>query len=137
MRLRFALLIALALPTSGLAQQPALSGTFTAGPLAIAFEADTVRISRAGQLAVMGVFLIRGDTVTFRDLSGAIACNSSVMGRYLWKTDGTSLVLTLVEDGCSGRAGACDRARELSRCHQDPPDGAPSRRVTRTRKRPA
>ena len=105
MRYGFALL-ALASATSGFAQQPALSGTFAAGPFAIAFEADTVRISRAGQLAVTGVFVTRGDTVSLRDVAGAIACNSSVAGRYLWKIEGPRLSLTLIEDGCPGRAGA-------------------------------
>ena len=106
MRYPLALLGALVSATAGFAQQPALSGTFTAGPLAIAFQADTVRISRAGQLAVMGLFVTSRDTVAVHDIAGTVACNSSITGRYLWKIEGPSLSLTLIEDGCPGRAGA-------------------------------
>jgi imidazolonepropionase-like amidohydrolase len=105
---RPALAVAFALALGGAplsAQQPALAGTFTAGPFALAFERDTVRISRGGQVGIVGYVELRADTVTFRDVSGPIACNPSFHGRYLWKLDGSTLAFTLISDECSGRAG--------------------------------
>jgi hypothetical protein len=100
----FVLLLGLSSPAA--AQAPALAGTYTAGPLAIAFEADTVRISRAGQIGVIGRFEVKGDTATFHDVAGPIACNPAISGRYLWKIEGANLSFTLVDDACPGRAGA-------------------------------
>ena len=105
--MRFPLVFAFALtPIVAAAQAPALAGTYIAGPFVIAFEADTVRVSRAGQVGVIGRVEMKGDTVTFRDASGPIACSSSIIGRYLWKIKADTLSFTLIEDQCGGRAGA-------------------------------
>ena len=104
--MRFPLLFAFALtPIVAAAQVPAFAGTYTAGPFAIAFEADTVRVSRAGQVGVIGRFEMRGDTITFRDVSGPVSCNPSIPGRYLRKLRTDTLSFTLIEDQCRGRAG--------------------------------
>ena len=44
--------------------------------------------------------------MTFRDLSGAIACDSTVAGRYLWHLEGSTLTFTLIQDACAGRTNA-------------------------------
>ena len=94
------------LPAAALAQAPGLGGTWVAGPFAIAFAGDTVRVSRAGQVGVIGRFEGQADTITFRDIGGPIACNPSISGRYTWRIEGTGLSFTLIDDRCTGRAGA-------------------------------
>lgn len=103
----------LTLPALGLlssvasAQVPArLTGSFVTGPLSITFDSDEYRISRGDQVAIIGRFRLVADTITFRDLSGPIACIGPVIGRYLWQLTAEGLSFTLIGDECSGRRGA-------------------------------
>ena len=80
-----------------------LLGTYTAGPIAITFEPGAYRVLRAGQVGVTGRFQVNADTVTFRDYTGRIACDSTSAGRYLWRVADSILTLTLVDDACVGR----------------------------------
>jgi imidazolonepropionase-like amidohydrolase len=105
--------------TSAFAQAPSpLPGTYVTGPFSITFEASTYQISRGGQVAVSGEFQLARDTVTFRDRSGAIACNPAVAGRYIWKRDGVALTFTLVSDDCPGRKNGLP-GRTWARKHFD------------------
>lgn len=107
MRRPVVLALLLALPGVARAQAPStLPGTYTAGPISITFERSGYRISRGGLVAVTGEFQLNRDTLIFRDLSGAIACNPDATGRYLWIRDGGALTFTLIEDVCPGRKGA-------------------------------
>jgi imidazolonepropionase-like amidohydrolase len=102
-----AVALALAFPAAAFAQASStLPGTYATGPIAITFESGTYRIARGGQIALTGEYHLAGDTITFRDLTGAIACNPSVAGRYIWRRDGATLSFTLLDDACPGRKGA-------------------------------
>ncbi len=86
--------------------QSRLPGSYTAGPITLEFDSAGYRISRGGQLAVTGEYRLSADTITFQDLSGAIACTPASAGRYLWQRSDTALTFTLVTDSCPGRRGA-------------------------------
>lgn len=87
-----------------------LLGTFTAGPIAITFEGGSHRITRNGELALTGSYRLARDTITLRDLTGVIACDSSVAGRYRWELSGSTLTFTLIADSCTGRSRTIPRA---------------------------
>ena len=103
---RFFLGVSLGVATAAGAQAQGRSdllGTYTAGPIALTFEAGTYQVLRGGRVGVTGRFQVVADTVTFREYSGPIACDSTYAGRYLWHRSDSVLTFTLVNDACAGR----------------------------------
>ena len=109
-----AAIVAAAVPFAGAAGQaaggPALAGSYTAGPLRLAFDTMGVyRVSLNGVLAVEGGYEIHADTVVLHDRGGPRACPADVAGTYAWKRSGGTLTLGAIADGCAGRQGALAR----------------------------
>jgi predicted Ser/Thr protein kinase len=64
----------------------------------------SVRTSWNGILVVRGKASIVGDSVTFTDDSGSMACfGREVLGVYRWELQGGRLTFVLVRDRCTGR----------------------------------
>ena len=60
--------------------------------------------TRNGALGVRGTVKIAGNQITFRDVSGPLACKGvQATGRYAWKIQGTKLAFTRLADKCLGR----------------------------------
>jgi len=60
--------------------------------------------TRNGALVVRGTVKIAGNQITFRDVSGPLACKGvQATGRYAWKVQGTKLTFTRLADKCLGR----------------------------------
>ena len=68
-------------------------------------EEPAFTVTRNRALAVKGTVRIAGNQVTFRDLSGLLACKGAqATGRYAWKIRGTKLSFTRLADKCLGRS---------------------------------
>jgi hypothetical protein len=63
---------------------------------------------------VAGKYAVRGDTLRIWDEAGRLACNSSVVGRYLWGRANDVLRLALLDDECPGRRRALTSVKLLS-----------------------
>lgn len=61
--------------------------------------------TRNRAVAVRGTVKIAGNEITFRDVSGPLACKGAqASGRYAWKVLGTKLSFTRLADKCLGRS---------------------------------
>jgi hypothetical protein len=82
-------------------QVPALNGTWT-----IAFTSaggyTVTKRTVAGKL-IVGKATTKGNTMTFRDASGPLACRGGTAGRYVFTLSGRKLTLKILKDPCPGR----------------------------------
>jgi imidazolonepropionase-like amidohydrolase len=113
-RLAAVMMIVMLMPFASAAPQSAggraLVGSFTAGPLALAFDsAGGWRVTLNGTLGVEGGYELRGDTIRLRDRAGPRACSRDALGTYTWVRAGRTLNLVAVADSCQGRRGAIAR----------------------------
>jgi hypothetical protein len=70
----------------------------------LGFQEPSFTVTRNRALAVRGTVKTAGNQITFRDLSGAFACEGAqASGRYAWKVQGTKLTFTRLADKCLGR----------------------------------
>ena len=56
----------------------------------------------AGKL-IVGKATMKGNTLTFRDASGPLACKGGTAGRYVFTRSGRKLTLKILKDPCPGR----------------------------------
>lgn len=70
----------------------------------IGIDEPAFTTTRNRSLAVRGTVKIAGNQITFRDISGLLACKGAqATGRYAWKIQGTKLSFTRLADKCLGR----------------------------------
>ena len=70
----------------------------------IGIDEPAFTTTRNRSLAVRGTVKIAGNQITFRDVSGLLACKGAqATGRYAWKIQGTKLSFTRLADKCLGR----------------------------------
>lgn len=82
------------------------SGIFRSNAVTVDFTGDgKATFTNSRGLLVAAVYRVTGDTIELRDESGPVACPNEV-GRYIWKIDGDTLRLGLVNDACAGRRNA-------------------------------
>jgi hypothetical protein len=82
-------------------QVPALNGawriTFTAkGNYGVTKPPSSTRL-------ISGKATVKGNTMTFRDSGGPLACNGGTAGSYVWTLKGKTLTLKILKDTCPGR----------------------------------
>ncbi len=81
-------------------------GTYECGPFTITFEqAGTFRVVHSSGAGVTGVYRVTGNQIEISDRDGELACQDSD-GKYTWKLDQGSLILSVVDDACDARAEA-------------------------------
>src|SRR5262245_56798802 len=77
-------------------QVPALNGTWR-----IAFTGaggyTVTKQAVAGKL-IVGKATVKGNTMTFHDASGPLACKGGTAGRYVWTASGKKLTLKILKD---------------------------------------
>jgi hypothetical protein len=73
-------------------------------PIQLEFK-DTRYVLHTPDLLVMvrGYYSIQGDTVTFNDLDGPMACKPGEKGVYRYKITHGELRLELIDEACEGR----------------------------------
>ena len=70
----------------------------------IGIDEPAFTTTRNRSLAVRGTVKIAGNQITFRDVSGLLACKGAqATGRYAWKIQGTKLSFARLADKCLGR----------------------------------
>jgi hypothetical protein len=70
----------------------------------LAIQEPGFTVARNGALGVRGTVRIAGNQLTFRDVSGPLACKGAqATGRYAWRIRGTKLTFTRLADKCLGR----------------------------------
>ncbi|HEX9727257.1 MAG TPA: hypothetical protein VGA37_01985 [Gemmatimonadales bacterium] len=115
--IQWALVLATLSATALMAQDASTSptGTYVAQPIdsanaSAAFAGLTLRLlgerwglsNEDGDL-VSGRYAVQADTLEIWDEDGRVACDSHLVGRYLWARWENVLRLSLLEDQCPGR----------------------------------
>ncbi len=81
-------------------------GTYQADPFTITLEqGGTFRVVHSSGAGVTGTYKVSGDKIEFTDQEGDLVCQGST-GKYTWKADHDSLIFSIVDDVCDGRAEA-------------------------------
>jgi imidazolonepropionase-like amidohydrolase len=81
-------------------------GTFRARTITVELtQQGRATFSNPRAVMIEAVFLVRGDSIEFRDEGGPAACPGE-SGRYLWRLDGDTLRFRLLSDPCDGRKAA-------------------------------
>ncbi len=81
-------------------------GTYQAEPFTISFsERGAFRVVHSSGATVTGTYKVSGDQIEVTDQDGDLVCPGSV-GKYKWKQDHDSLIFSIVDDACDGRAEA-------------------------------
>ena len=66
-------------------------------------EATYELINPMGDVAVKGTYTIEGNTISFIDKEGEMACPEGEVGKYKFTFENKELKLELLEDNCTGR----------------------------------
>lgn len=81
-------------------------------PATLRFKSDVldVVITASGSLLESMSYQLSGDTLLLKKISGGSPCDTSALGKYLWRVNGDNLTVTPVSDPCSARIAAWPKA---------------------------
>ncbi len=70
-------------------------------------------INPMGSVAVRGSYKIEGNTISFTDKEGEMACPPEDVGKYKFSLKNNVLTMELIEDKCQGRPNMAASSWEL------------------------
>jgi len=81
------------------------AGTYSNGEYSMRFDADGhFHVTAGKDKSVDGTYTTQGDEIKLTDVSGNIACEKDIVGKFKWTYTDTSLKFEMIDDKCSERA---------------------------------
>ena len=98
-------LVAMFLCSSAASAATFSAGTYSSGSYSMRFDANGhFHVDAGKDNSVDGTYTTKNDEIDFKDISGSMACEKDVVGKFRWNITDNVLKFEKIEDKCAERS---------------------------------